>query len=344
MPRLLCLVLLAAAAAGAQPRIGLIDFYGRRKVSEAAVRKALEAKEGDPLPRSKGDVEDRLEQVPGVVRAWLEAACCEDGKAILYVGLEEKGAPHFDFNQPPEGLARLPMAVHDEYTHFLAAVGLAVRAGETAEDLRQGHSLMANADARKHQERFLELAAAHVEEIRNVLRTSGDAEHRAIAAYVLGYAPDKAAVVNDLQDALHDPDDTVRNNAMRSLGAFSVLAMRREREPKDPDQDPRKVLRVSPTWFIEMLDSLIWSDRTTAAVTLVTLTESRDPQVLAHLRERSAGVLAEMARWKHLPHALPAFILFGRAMGAPEEEIQDAWSKGEREAFLARLSKPAKKK
>jgi len=176
------------------------------------------------------------------------------------------------------------------------------------------------------------------------LRTSGDAEHRAIAAYVIGYAPDKVAVVNDLQQALRDPDDTVRNNAMRSLGAISVLAMRKAQEPKDPDQDPRTVLRVSPTWFIEMLDSLIWSDRTTAAVTLVTLTESRDAQVLAHLRERSAGVLAEMARWKHLPHALPAFILLGRAMGVPEDRIQQAWTSGDREAFIAGLLKPPKKR
>src|SRR5260370_19063264 len=46
--------------------------------------------EGDPLPPSKGDVEDRLEKIPNVVRAQLEAVCCEEGKAILFVGVEEK--------------------------------------------------------------------------------------------------------------------------------------------------------------------------------------------------------------------------------------------------------------
>jgi len=49
--------------------------------------------------------------------------------------------------------------------------------------------------------------------------------------------------------------------------------------------------------------------------------------------------LTEMARWKHLPHALPAFILLGRMAGRSESEIQAAWAKGEREIVL----KPGKK-
>jgi hypothetical protein len=322
-----------AADAWAQPRIGIIDYYGRRKVSEEQLRKALGAREGDPLPRSKADVEDALERIPNVVRARLEATCCVEGNAILYVGIEEKGAPHFDYNAPLAELVKLPAEIHLEYEQFLAAVGLAVRAGETGEDLRQGHSLMTNAGVRKHQERFVELAKEHLGKIREVLRTSVDDEHRAIAAYVIGYAPRKRDVVNDLQLARRDPDDTVRNNAMRSLGAIAVLAAR------EPDEE----IKVSPTWFIEMLDSLIWPDRSTAAVTLVTLTEKRDPQVIEHLRQRALPTLVEMARWKHLPHALPAFILAGRAAGIPEAEIQQTWAKGDRSAFLDRISRPARK-
>src|SRR5262249_25270988 len=135
----------------------------------------------------------------------------------------------------------------------------------------------------------------------------------------------------DLQVALRDPDDTVRNNAMRALGAIAVLAA------KDPSQG----IQVSPTWFIEALDSLVWQDKTTAAITLVTLTEGRPERVLDHLRERAVRTLTVMARWKHLPHALPAFILIGRIYGVPEEEIQKAWSDGQRDAFLTKLLKPA---
>jgi len=331
------LILLATGLLSAQaPRIGLIDFFGRRTVSEAQLRKALGVKEGDPLPRSKGDVEENLEKVPNVVHAQLEAVCCEDGKAVLYVGIEEKGAPHFDYLNPPAGLVKLPEEIHDEYAQFLAAVGLAVRAGETGEDLSQGHSLMANAGCRKHQERFLALAETHLENLRNVLRNSVDEEHRAIAAYVIGYAPKTAraipGVIEELQHALRDPDDTVRNNAMRSIGALAVLAARK----------PELEIRIAPTWLLEMLNSLIWQDRTTAAGILVTLTESGDAGLLDRLRQRSLDSLVEMAGWKHLPHALSSFILLGRLAGLKEEGIREAWSRQDRTAELKRLAKAAR--
>ena len=306
------LVCLAVAGVAQAPRIGLGDGSGRRTIQEEKLRAALGAKEGDPLPKSKGDAEEALEQVPNVVQARLEAACCEDGKAVLYVGIEEKGAPHFNFLAPPVKPTLLPHEIHDEYTAFLSAVGLAVRAGETSDDLSRGHSMMANEGVRKHQQKFLELAEANLPKLREVLRESVDEEHRAIAAYVIGYAPKKQDVVNDLLHALRDPDDTVRNNAMRSLGAIAVLAA----------GEPQSGIKVSPTWFLEMMDSLIWSDRVTATGTLVTLTERRDAAVLDHVRERALPSLLEMARWKHLPHALPAFILLGRVAGLPEAEIQ----------------------
>jgi hypothetical protein len=327
------LLSLALSAFAQAPRIGLIDFYGRRTVSEQALRAALGVAEGDQLPRSKGDTEEAIERVPGVVRAHLEAACCEDGNAILYVGIEEKGAPHFDYLNPPARAVMLPLEIHDVYAAFLSALGLAVRAGHTGEDLSRGHSIMENEGVRKHQLRFLEMAEAHLPRLRDVLRDSLDEEHRAIAAYVLGYAPDKREVIGDLQRALRDPDDTVRNNAMRALGAIAVLAARQ----------PELEIKISPTWFIEMLGALIWSDRTTAAVTLVTLTERRDKAVLDHLRERSIPTLIEMARWKHLAHALPAFILLGRIGEIPEEEIQDTWAKGRRESLIERVEKLSKK-
>jgi hypothetical protein len=329
--------LLTASLLQAQvPRIGLIDFFGRRTVSEAQLRKALGVKEGDPLPRSKGDVEDELEKVPNVVHARLEAVCCEDGKAVLYVGIEEKGAHHFDYLNPPAGLVKLPMEIHDEYAQFLSAVGLAVRAGETDEDLSQGHSLMANAGCRKHQERFLTLAERHLDKIREVLRTSVDEEHRAIAAYVIGYAPKTSrvipGVIDDLQHALRDPDDTVRNNAMRSLGAVAVLAARQ----------PELEIKIAPTWLLEMLDSLIWQDRTTAAGILVTLTESGDQALLNRMRQRSLNSLVEMAGWKHLPHALSSFILLGRLAGLNEAGIREAWSRPDRAGELKRLAAAAR--
>ena len=45
-----------------------------------------------------------------------------------------------------------------------------------------------------------------------------------------------------------------------------------------------------------------------------------------------------MARWRHLPHALPAFILAGRIAGLGEEALQEKWKNDEREQVLKALT------
>jgi hypothetical protein len=189
---------------------------------------------------------------------------------------------------------------------------------------------MANPECHALQEQFVPFAEKNVELLRQVLRNSGHAEQRAMAAYVIGYAPKKPGVVDDLLYAIQDSDDSVRNNAMRALAAVAVLAT----------LEPEAGLRIPPTWFIEMLNSIIWSDRNKAAYALVNLTESRKPEVLAQLRERALPALVEMAQWKSLQHALPAFILVGRIAGLPEQEIYQAWEKGERQRVILQLVKP----
>jgi len=309
------------------PTVGVIDFYGLREVSRGAVIEALGTSEGGPLPDSRLEAEERIEEIPGVVRARLEAMCCEDdGGAILYVGIEEVGAPHFSLHDPPNEPVLLPAHVHDSYVGFLAAVNVAAHEGNGEEDLTNGHSLMACAACREHQEEFLEFAAENVELLRDVLRNSFDEEHRAMAAYIIGYAPDKADVVDDLLCAVRDDDPTVRDNTMRALAAIEVLAKLR----------PTLNIEIPATWLIEMLNSPIWSDRTAAATNLVNLTETREEAVLEQLRDRALPALVDMAGWQHLQHALPAFILLGRVAGMEETEIQQAWSDGNRETLLSK--------
>jgi hypothetical protein len=92
------IIFVAATLLPAQsvPRIAIIDFYGLNRVPESRVRQVLGVKEGDQLPPSKGGTEERLDSITGVVESHLEAVCCEAGNAILYVGIEERGATHFD--------------------------------------------------------------------------------------------------------------------------------------------------------------------------------------------------------------------------------------------------------
>jgi hypothetical protein len=305
-------------------------------VPENEVLKALGARAGSALPKSKTDAEERLMQIDRVTGAHVEAACCDDkGQAILYVGLEERGSPHFDYHAEPAAEdVVLPESVVTAYRAFLEAAREAGRSGSAAEDLSQGHSLLADPKARYLQAGFAGLADEHKALLRRVIRESADPEQRAMAAYLIGYAKDKASVHDDLQYALRDPDDTVRANALRALAAFAVYAR----------THPDAGLKVSPTWMIEMLNSLIWTDRNNAAVALVTLTESREPGTLDQIRSRSLGSVLEMARWHHLPHALPAFILAGRLAGLSETELQDAWKSDGREKVIRAAAGPSRKK
>jgi hypothetical protein len=321
--RLALLIVIPGLLAAQAPKVGSIDYYGFRKVPRAKVDQVLGIKPGGRLPPSKADAEERIEEIPGVLRAHIAAVCCDNGAAIVYVGIEEKGAPAFDFHDPPRGEVRVPEEIHEAYYAFLGALDKAVRAGEAAEDLSRGHSLMKNTAAREAQERFVELADKHLDVLRQVLRESANEEHRAIAAYVIGYASKKTAIINDLQYGMRDPDETVRNNAMRALGAIAVLAARQ------PDE-----YKFSTTWFVEMLNSVIWSDRNKASIALVNFTENRPASTLQHLRERALDSLIEMANWSHLPHALPAFILLGRVAGLEEKTIQEAWKRGDRDSLI----------
>jgi hypothetical protein len=329
-------VLLAAASLAAQtpqtPKIGDINLYGLRKLPAAKVLAAVGLKPGDPLPPSKAELEETLEELPGVVLARVTAVCCDGPAAMLFIGIEERGGPRFSYRSEPAGAAVLPEAVADAYRRFLEAAEAAGRRGTSAEDLTRGHSLMADPAARAVQEEFAGFAAKELALLRDVLRNASDPEQRTIAASLIGYAPKKTDVLNDLQFAVQDPDEGVRANAMRSLTAIAVLAARQ----------PDLGIKIPPTWFIEMLNSVVLSDRLKASEALVTLTEA-NPAALDQVRDRALPAVVEMARWKSLRYAIPAYVLVGRIAGLPESEIHARWEKDDRETVIARALKSPRK-
>jgi len=321
------------SAAAQPPKTGDINFYGLRKLSPDKILATLELKSGDSLPASKGDLEDRLELIPGVAAARVEAVCCDGAKAILFIGIEERGSPHFGTRQPPAGPVVLPENIMNAYREFVGAVERAAQLGNAAEDLTAGESRMADPAARRLQEQFASLAVDNMDILREVLRNGAEPEERAVAAAVIAYAPKKDLVIKDLQFAMQDAEPAVRANAVRAMMAIAVLAQKR----------PDLQLRIEPTWMVEMLNSIVLGDRQQAALALVTLTEERNAATLDLIRERALPSLAEMARWKTLRYALPAFLLLGRTAGVPEKDLQDQWQLGAREGVIKRATTPAPK-
>jgi hypothetical protein len=319
-PKLLLCLLAGVAASAQAPAVGDIEFYGIRTLTADRILNAVRLKPGDPIPPSKGDLQVKIAEVPGVVLTRVEAVCCTGRDVTLFIGIEEKGAPHPAFRSPPAGEARLPEELTAAYQLFLAAVQKAATRGAGAEDLTAGHSLMDDPQARAYQERFVEFATNHLADLRAVLQNGPDPEQRAIAAAVIGYTPNKQDVVNDLQTAVQDPDESVRVNAIRSLNAFAVAG-----------------IKVAPTWFVELLNSVVLSDRVESVRALLTLTDKPAPAVIDLVRARSLPSLVEMARWKSARYALPPFVLLGRVAGLSDAEVQQRWQKGDRQAVIDKV-------
>lgn len=318
---------LAATAEDITPRVGIVEIYGARRVSLQKIKSAVAVNPGDPLP-SREDVEERIDKIPGILASRVEAACCDQRKMILYVGVEEKDWPRMEYHAAPTGDVELPVELTGNYHTFLDAVAGSIRGHNADEDLTNGYSLMADPECRQLQQSFIPFVERDLALIDRVLRESADPEQRAIAAYVLQYGPrgprTSKTIVDSLQYALRDQEDIVRQNAMRSLTAIAVGAK----------LHPEQQIHIEPTWFVELLNSVVWSDRRNASLALVDLTEKRDPETLALLRDRALLSIVEMAQWRNLQHALPAFILAGRIAGLDEKEIQDAWVSGDHMAVL----------
>jgi hypothetical protein len=317
-------ILFAVSLAPAQaPVVGSIDLFGLRNIAPEWVLDAAKVRTGAALPPSKGALEDAIEQVPGVVAASVEAVCCEGPGALLFIGIEEKGAPHFALREAPSGSAALPADLVEDYGRFAAAVE------RTAQEGTSGPKAV-----RDLERRFASFAAANLPLLRDVLRTGAEPDERAIAAAVLGYAKDQAAAAADLQYAITDPVPAVRANAMRSLAGIAAEAQRK----------PAIGVRIAPTWLVEALHSVTLSDRTEAVNALTVLTDRPNPTALELMRTRALPDLVEMARWNSLRHALPPFVLVGRIAGFSDERIQKLWEAGDREPVIRKAQSPPARK
>ncbi len=318
------------------PPIGVIDFYGLRSLSAAQARQALEIKEGDEIPPSddavhkfQQDAQRRLQALPSVEKARLNFVCCDNGKMILYVGIAVKGAPSLTFRPTPQGKVRLPQEIVKAGADFQAAFAVAVNKGDFAEASLQGYSLFHDPGVRKVQQRFPNLADRYAAILRKVLHHSSDAGERAVAAQIIAYRADRQAAVRDLVQAIHDPDGEVRNNAMRALWLMAGFAQKH----------PEARLNIPAQPFVEMLNSLDWTDRNKSSLALLAVDGNARPQLLKLLRERTLPSLTDMARWKVHGHSDPACTILGRIGNLPEADIEKECSGTNREAVISAAQK-----
>ncbi len=294
--------------------IGAINFYGLRTISESEVRDLLAFSEGSVRVPGHDLLSEELElevaAALNVPRVEMIGVCCmEDGQASIFIGIEETPATRLDYHTPPTADITLPPEVLQTSREIGEAMEATVRSGDVGEDWSEGHSLAENSEIRVLQERFLVYAEEHWDRLLEVLHTSSRPRHRAIAARVIAYAADKRVVVPHLGQAVLDSSAGVRSDATRALGTIAMYA----------EEHPELSIQIRPDVFIDMLSSLEWSDRNKASFILLTLTSSRDPDLLEQLQERALPSLIEMCRWNTIGHAFPSCRMLARVVGLPEQ-------------------------
>lgn len=309
--------MMTGPAAAQLPRVGIIDFYGLRSLAPSHLAGAVGVQIGDSITGSAEDFRARLMKVPGVIDADVSVVCCEAGRSIMYVGVREAGVPMLDFNPPPAGPDELPPEILAISSRYMRAMIEGVQRGEAGEDDGAGHSLSLYGPARAEQENMRAFAEQNVDLLRAVLHNSSNAAHRALAAQVIAYTSAKESVVEDLVKAARDPDAAVRNNAVRAL---AVMAMYEQ-------ANPEAALHVPYAPFIDLLNSLAWTDRNKASFAIAALSTTRDPQLLRALRDRAMESLIEIARWRAPGHAMAAAVILGRIAGLSDERIFEMFQK-----------------
>jgi hypothetical protein len=185
---------------------------------------------------------------------------------MLYVGIREAGTPPLTYGAAPTGTARLTDDIVAMGLTFDTAWFSAVRRGVTAEDHSHGYALSSDSAVRAVQDQFIDVAAQRMDLLRTVLRRSADAQHRALAASIVAYGADRKTIAPDLLHAVDDPDDGVRNNAVRALWVLGEWA----------NQHPEAAIDIPADAFIEFLNSVSWSERNKGVLVLMSLTASLD--------------------------------------------------------------------
>jgi hypothetical protein len=294
--------------------IGEVSFFGYSGLPVDQIRSSLPIHEGGSLAiqdveRTKDEVARAVQRAIGQRVTEVVVVCCNDtGKIMVFVGLPGESSQKFKYNSAPKEPIKLPQTILDRYAQAMTLNREAVQK-QPGEDRSKGYSLSTYAPLRETEMSIRELAIRNEVLIRRVLRLSAKPEDRRAAAYALGYAQHSQAQVLALVRASRDPDDEVRNNAVRALGVLATFS---------------KALAawIPAGQIVPMLNSGLWADRNKAALLMNILSGARDPRLLSALRARALPSLVEMARWKDRLHAWDARMIVGRIAGIEEKHLE----------------------
>jgi hypothetical protein len=327
------ILLLAFAAFGQEEQklVGEIEFYGYAGIDLKKLKDSLPFEEGDEfniekegqLAKMMKKAEESVRKILARPAADIAPVCCDkQGNWMIYIGLFGKTP---SYHPQPGGKANLPGKIIDLYERFEEQLEDAIKRGVAQEDQSQGYALSVDPPLRKTQMEMREYALDQGDLVRDVLMNAKEDKHRIAAAEILGYATQSKAQIVALVHAARDVNRIVRNNATRALW---ILV----------NSNPELAAEVPMEFYIDMLLSPKWTDANKASLTLSSMTEQNNPEILNRLRQKDVRErLIEMARWRTW-HADYAKYLLGRLAGIDEERLKELVNSGQTDAIINRLS------
>ena len=328
----LILLFLASMQQPQSFRIGSIDFFGTVDIDVAKVRAALPVHVGDQftgeqMPSVQDNLGRAVSKALGHKPTDINLVCCDaSGSWMIFIGLGGSNTTRISMLPAPTGQACLAESTKQLYQEAMDANLRAIRAGNNSEDHSQGFALTSDPELRKKQLAIREYAVANVQTVMQAVQSCGKNEDRAAAAYILGYAVQSKEQIELFVRATRDPDEHVRNNAVRSL---TVMASAKSKPVAEIPADP----------FIDMLNSGVWTDRNKSGWLLYLLSGKRDPALLQQLRTQAMTSLIEMARWKDPVHAEEYRLILGRIAGISDDKTRNLIDSGKVEEIIAAAQK-----
>ncbi len=308
------LLILGMMALQGPMKIGEIELFGQTGLDSKKVLASLSVHEGDLVAMEKlAGLKDRIDQE-------VTATLGKHPTDVNFVGFDEKGSLMIFIGLPGPTVKskpyrklrgtdeKLPASATKLYEDFSARLMPAIQSGGGKEDDSNGYALFSDPDLRKTQLAMREFAPKNEALISRVLANSKSDDQRLSASMLIGYVQRSNKQISSLVAAVSDPNDTVRNNAVRALGV--ILR-----------SDPKAVDEIPLTPFIDLVRSGVWTDRNKGVMTLVELSRKRDSRVLARIRAEALSSLLEIAHWRNFPHAFAAVQLLGRVAGIDESKL-----------------------
>jgi hypothetical protein len=323
---------LFAEDAPEQPAVSAIDLYGTSQITAADVEERF----GEPIRvmvRLREVDRDRARELQRRIRraiaamgdfAWVDLAVIAYFKPDrrVYVTVDVVDADdretRMPFREAPTGdPLEDPAGLIDAMARYLDTGFAMIREGEIDPgrvDCPAFHCIFGweHPRLKPYGRRFVTGVPEHRDELAAILDRSPDPEQRAQAAFLLSHLSDGEEVVGLMVPAILDPDETVRNNAMRVLADIAW-------------HHPEIAVPLDPV--LQALTFPATTDRNKASAVLAGL--ARRDEYREAIARRAGPVLVEMLRLQQPNNHDFAYMILtavsGKGYGERDYARWEAW-------------------